>query len=209
MIIEIQRDDDVLKTMGLADRRQAELRLKILGEESAHQGETLLRYVGDHVAAARKPIRSSDTMMFGYWLIKFVAGPAGVLDVWEYDAMATNFREGAELALKYWREQHEVCVRAGARFTPPRPDQLVVVSEGVFEGDSVKAVRYPSPEHMSGWWMVTDRYTGDVNSMRQEHMYHLTSRRPDLVPYVALPFGYRFDLTHHEDIWLDKEALEE
>ena len=209
MIIEIQRDDDVLMTMGLAGRRQAELRLKILGEESVHQGETLLRYVGDYVAAARKPIRSSDTMMFGYWLIKFVAGPAGVLDVWEYDAMAKTFREGAELALKYWREQHEVCARTGARFTPPRPDQLVVVSEGVFEGDSVKAVRYPSPEHMSGWWMVTDRYTGEVNSMRQEHMYHLTYRRPDLVPYIALPFGYRFDLTHHEDIWLDKEALEE
>jgi hypothetical protein len=209
MIIEILRDDDVLKTTGLADRRQAELRLKILGEESAREGETLLRYVGHYVAGARKPIRSSDSMLFGYWLIKFVAGPAGLLDIWEHDATATNFREGAELALKYWREQHDVCARVSAAFAPPRPDQLVVVSEGVFEGDAVRAVRYPSPGHMSGWWMVTDRYNGDVNSMRQEHMYHLTSRRPDLASYIALPFGYRFDVTHHEDIWFDKEVLEE
>lgn len=32
----------------------------------------------------------------------------------------------------------------------PAPDQLVVMSEGVYEGDVVEGVRYPSPEHMSG-----------------------------------------------------------
>lgn len=208
MTVEIVREDGFLKTAGLASRRQAELRLKLIGEGSERLGEALLRYVADYVAGAGKPIRSSETMQYGYWLIKFVGDKSG-LNIWEYDPTATQFMEGAELALKYWRDQHDVCARAGAKFTPPRPDQLVVVSEGVFEGDAVKAVRYPSPEHMSGWWMVTDRYNGDANSMRQEHMYHLTSRRPDLAPYIALPFGYRFDLTQHEDIWLDKEVLEE
>lgn len=208
MTVEIMREDGFLKTAGLAGRRQAELRLKLIGEESERLGEALLRYIADYVAGAGKPIRSSETMQYGYWLIKFVGDKSG-LNIWEYDPTATQFMEGAELALKYWRDQHDVCARAGAKFTPPRPDQLVVVSEGVFEGDAVKAVRYPSPEHISGWWMVKDRYNGDANSMRQEHMYHLTSRRPDLAPYIALPFGYRFDLTQHEDIWLDKEVLEE
>jgi hypothetical protein len=209
MTVEIVREDGVLKTVGLAGRRQAELRLKLIGEESERHGEELLRYVADYFTRAGKPIRSSKTMLYGYWLIKFVTDKSGFLNIWEYAATATQFTEGAELALKYWREQHAVCARAGGQFTAPSPDQLVVVSQGVFEGDAVKAVRYPSPEHMSGWWMVTDRYNGDANSMRQEHMYHLTSRRPDLAPYIALPFGYRFDLTQHEDIWLDKEVLEE
>lgn len=209
MKVEIARDNGVLKTAGLAHRRQAELRLKLIGEETERRGEALLRYVADYVAGGGKPIRSSETMLYGYWLIKFVGDESSFLDIWEYDATATQFREGAELALKYWREQHDVCARASANFAPPRPDQLVVVSDGVLEGDAIKAVRYPSPEHMSGWWMVTDRYNGDVNSMRQEHMYHLTARRPDLAPYIALPFGYRFDLTRHEDVWLDEEVLQE
>ena len=151
MITEITRDAVALKTIGLADRLQAELHLKILGDESARQGEALLRHIADYVADAGKPIRSSETMMYGYWLIKFVAGNAGLFDIWEYDATAREFRVGAGLTLKYWPEQHEVCARASGDFAPPRPDQLVVVSKGVLEGDAVKAVRYPSPEHMSGW----------------------------------------------------------
>jgi len=208
MTVDITCIDGSLNTVGFASRRQPELALKLLGDASERDGRELLRYVTDSAAKTGKPIRSSETMLYGYWLIQFVAGRSGLLDIWEYDASATQFHEGAELALKYWREQHEVCARAAAPFTPPRPDQLVVVSDGVFEGDPVKAVRYPSPEHMSGWWMVTDRYDGDVSSMRREHLYHLTSRRPDLAPYIALPFGYRFDLTHHDDVWLDPEVLE-
>ncbi len=209
MTVRITRDDAYLRTAGLASGRQAELRLRVADEKLIHEGEELLRYIGQYVASAEKPVRSSDTMLYGYWMIKFLTGRNGALDIWEYDATGTEFREGAELALQYWREQHDVCSRADAKFTPPRPNQLVVISDGVLEGDAVKAVRYPSPEHMSGWWIVTDRFNGDVKTMRQEHMYHLTSSRPDLAQYIALPFGFRFDLTYREDVWLDKEVLEQ
>jgi hypothetical protein len=208
MKTKIARDNGFLKTVGLASRRQAELQLKIVGEETERGGEALLQYVADYIAGGGKPIRSAETILYGYWLLKFIGVESRFLSIWEYAATVTEFSEGAELALKYWREQHDLCERASADFAPPRPDQLVVISQGVLEGDAIKAVRYPSPEHMSGWWMVTERYNGDVNSMHREHMYHLTARRPDLAPYIALPFGYRFDLTRHEDVWFDEEVLE-
>lgn len=71
----------------------------------------------------------------------------------------------------------------------------------------MQGVRYPSPEHMSGWWVTTDRYDGDVRTLRHEHLYHLTAARPDLARYVALPFGFRFDLGRHEDVWFDPRTL--
>ena len=67
-----------------------------------------------------------------------------------------------------------------------------MVDEGVFQGLPVQAVRYPSPEHMSGWWITTDAYNGDVSTLRREHTYHVTAARPDLAAYIALPYGFRF-----------------
>jgi hypothetical protein len=43
--------------------------------------------------------------------------------------------------------------------------------------------------------------------MRNEHLYHVTSRRPDLARYVVLPFGFRLDLSNGERVWLDQEVL--
>ncbi len=85
----------------------------------------------------------------------------------------------------------------------------MIVSDGVMEGDAVQGIRYPSPPHMSGWWITTDRYNGQIESLRNEHLYHVTAVRPDLARYVALPFGYRFDLATHEDVWFDANVASE
>ena len=74
------------------------------------------------------------------------------------------------------------------------------------EGQPTEGVRYPSPEHMSGWWLTTDLYDGDVRSLRVEHLYHVTAARPDLLPFLALPFGYRFALGGQQRIWFDDAA---
>jgi hypothetical protein len=77
------------------------------------------------------------------------------------------------------------------------------------QGDAVQGVRYPSPEHMSGWWITTDRYDGDIRSLTQEHLYHLTAARPDLARCLALPFGFRFDQASGEDVWFDEQVARE
>jgi hypothetical protein len=204
----ITHADHTLITNGLAYRGHSEIRLQLASQNLYAEGESLLRYIADYLIESHASVKSSQTMQYGYWLLKFVEESAGILDVWEYNQEATEFKKGADLSLTYWRDQHEVCDRAGFTFTPPRPDQLAVISDGVLEGDAVKGVRYEPLEHMSGWWLVTDRYDGNVESMRREHLYHLTAKRPDLARYIALPAGFRFDLSNGEDVWFDEEALE-
>jgi len=48
---------------------------------------------------------------------------------------------------------------------------------------------------MSGWWLITEKYDGNIESLNHEHTYHVTAARPDLASFLALPYGFRFDLT--------------
>ncbi len=93
-----------------------------------------------------------------------------------------------------------------APFKPPRADQLVAVSAGVMEGDAVQGVRYPSPRHMSGWWLSTNQYDGSDQSMANQHCYHVTHARPELAPYLALPNGFRFDFEHGQNVSFDENV---
>lgn len=195
-----------VRTSGLASAAHPELRVSVADAALLGECEAFLGFVLAYLRRGAR-LRAEETLAYGYWLTKFRAAGDGLLEAWEYSADATEFVPGVTLALGYWRDQHEVCDRYAAEFTPPRPDQLVVVSDGVLEGDAVQGVRYRSPEHMSGWWITTDRYNGDTKSLRREHLYHLTAARADLARYVALPFGFRFDLAHHEDVWFDPETL--
>ena len=62
---------------------------------------------------------------------------------------------------------------------------------------------------MSGWVIVTDEYDGDVQSLTQQHTYHVTAVRPDLAPYLALPPGFGFDLRGEPQVWFDEASLRE
>ena len=172
------------------------------------EAEAYLRHVGNYIDEQSATLKRGETLAYGYWLTRFEETDAGSLEVWEYDREAADFVRGATLTLTYWRDQHEICRRfAAGAFEPPRPDRLVAVSEGVFEGGPVQGVRYVSPEHMSGWWITTDRYDGNVRSLKREPLHHLTARRPDLAPYIALPYGFRFDFATREDVWFDESVL--
>jgi hypothetical protein len=193
-------------TSGLTLEKLPEIQVNVNSPDLLEEAKALLQYVAGYLLGERKRINPGETLAYGYWLLKFEALGENLLDVWEYNAEATEFVPGASLALRYWRDQHRICAQHRAEFTPPRPDTLTVVSEGVLEGLPVKAVHYPAPEHMSGWWMVTDQFNGDVNSLRREHTYHITAARPDIAPFIALPAGFRFDLTRGAKVWFDEEA---
>lgn len=190
----ILRGQDFVESVGLRSLGQQEVRLHFNEPALDAAALALIDTVEQYVRSAKKQIRGNETMAFGYWLVKFMQSDRPeVLDVWEYNAAATEFVSGANLALRYWAEQHAVCERAQAPFSPPRPDRHAAVSAGVLEGDAVQGVRYPAPEHMSGWYLTTARYDGNVASLKVMHLYHVTAARPDLARFIALPPGYRFD----------------
>lgn len=206
--IRIARNGLALQTWGLARYSHPELRLSIKNSVLLEEGKSFLRFVVDYLAQSNAKIKPGETLAYGYWLTKFELSGDGVLEVFESNSTATEFVDGAELALTYWRDQHAVCDQVSANFDPPRPDKKVAISTGVYEGDPVEGVRYPSPEHMSGWWLTTDRYDGNIKSLEIVHLYHVTATRPDLVRYLALPYGFRFRTSQAgpADVWFDEKV---
>jgi hypothetical protein len=207
LVSEKQSDSQFsIRTVGLTSSGHSELRTEVRDSEFLREAEEFLHFVANYVTTSGNRIRPGETMPYGYWLVKFQDGGSKTLETWEYNSEAANFIKGANLTLRYWREQHLICQQHGAEFRPPRPDKLTVISKGVLEGLQVQGVRYPSPDHMSGWWITTDQYDGDTNSLKREHTYHVTAARPDLAKYLALPEGFRFDLSVRKDVWLDEKV---
>lgn len=148
-----------------------------------------------------------DTFKYGYWEVKVVININNQMEFWELEPDASDYICGITNTLSYWRSQHAVCAKIHARFEPIHPNQMVAISAGVYEGDNVQAVRYISPPHMSGWYITTDRYDGDINSLKVVHANHVSARRPDLAQFFGLPCGYRFDSADNV-AWFDKKVLE-
>jgi len=197
------------RTKGLADLGQRELLATVASSDLAPEAEAFLHHVAMYLKSHGATLRHGETLAYGYWMTKFVEKD-DFLEAWEYKADATEFVPGVTLTTTYWRDQHRTCERLHAAFSPPHPDRLVVISAGVLEGDTdVQGVRYPSPEHMSGWWLTTDRFDGDTNSLKTTHAYHLTAARPDLAHLIALPQGFRFDLSQADDVWFDEKVASE
>jgi hypothetical protein len=73
------------------------------------------------------------------------------------------------------------------------------------EGLPVQGLRHPWQEHMSGWLLVTDKWDENVTSLKTLHTYHVTAARPELVRFLALPTGFRFDIRSGQ-VWFDEEV---
>jgi hypothetical protein len=199
----------IFHTVGLSAQGSSDIRLGISDAALADEATRFLEFLVEYQQKSRRRLHAGETLAYGYWIVKFVSANDGYLDVWESDSTGSHFIAGVDRTLRYWRDQNLVCQQYDARFAPPRPDQLTVVDEGTLRGLPVQAVRYASPEHMSGWWITTDAYDGNINTLRHEHTYHITAARPELTKYLALPSGFRFDLSSHEDVWYDEKAAKE
>ena len=200
-------DSLAVRTEGLRLQSLPEIEASVVTPALVDGAKAFLLFVADYVLKNGKEIRPGETLAYGYWMTRFESLGPDLLEAWEYNAEATEFVKGVSLALTYWRDQHAVCLEHDTEFQPPRPDKLTVISDGVLEGRPVQGVRYPSPDNMSGWWITTDLYKGDISTLKHEHTYHVTAARPDLAKFMALPAGFRYDLSTHEDVWFDQGVL--
>lgn len=192
------------QTEGLQDQFGYEVGAIV--ENSLLQAEcrAFVLYIARYLATGHV-IRPGETVKYGYWLTKAELDDRGRLVFWECNPEATDFVFGVSAAVTYWRDQHGICQKVAADFAPPRLDQMIVISDGIYEGDEAEGVRYPSPDHMSGWWLTTDRFNGDISTLKTVHAHHVSARRPDLAKFLALPFGHRF-LSPQGDVWFDQKV---
>lgn len=180
-----------MSTVGLGAANGLEICARVDDINLQDRCRDFIQFVASYIEGGHT-IRPDETFGYGYWITKAVADDSGRLCFWEYTPDGAKYVPGVSNTLRYWRDQHLVCEGASSLFVPPNAEQLITISDGVIEGFTVQGVRYPSPSHMSGWWITTDRYDGNVASLRTVHAYHLTSQRPDLARFLALGFGYRF-----------------
>ena len=206
--VAVERDGMRIVTSGLTEFEQQELAVPFHDEELAGEASDFLTMLVGYLEDSKRQIKPEETVEHGFWVVKF--RPAGdVLEAWELGDDGVEYVCGADRALRFWRDQARVCDEQGAAFCPPKGDSMVVVSDGVWEGRDLEAMRYPAPEHMSGWWLITDLYDGNVESVRTEHAYHLVEKRPELVQYLALPPGFWLRTGADSGIWFDEKLLED
>lgn len=200
-----------LRTDGLAPLGYSDLMAHVSTPDLTEALGQMLRDLGARQIHDGAAIQPDDTLSFGYWPVRATSHAKGILNLREPSREGDGLLTGVDYTLRIWVDQQETCRRASAPFAPPLPSQMVAVSEGVVEGDRPLAgVRYVAPGHMSGWYLSTDRYNGDIDTMRVEHLYHITAVRPEIARYIALPPGYRFilwpDAPDADDIWFDEHV---
>ena len=106
--------------------------------------------------------------------------------------------------------QHAVCDRFGATCAPCDPSEKVGISNTALQGElPLNGLRHPPDGGTCGWyiWGGTElRDTPDF--FKPIHVRHLAELRPEVLPYLSLPPGWRFLIApDYEDVWFDESLL--
>jgi len=204
--VRIERESNYLITDGLYSLVGHEFKLCILHFD-INEYTNVLNYLIDYCIDSKPEIKPDQTISYHSWLLKCVLTSDSYYDLWEANKDGEDFTEGVDYSIKMIQEQHEMCKRFNVIPSFPTFSQKIVISKGVYEGLPIEAVRYPSPNHMTGWWLTTEQYDGNIKSLMPVHYFHVAFKRPDLIKYLALPNGYRFFAGKEEDIWYDQKVL--
>jgi hypothetical protein len=103
---------------------------------------------------------------------------------------------------------NEICQRFGTEYMPPDDGQKVGIALASLGNMPLHALR-PYPENSTcGWYIYGGELSADADFFQPLHAGHLAKRCPDIVPYLALPPGWRVLLApDYEDVWFDDELL--
>ena len=108
--------------------------------------------------------------------------------------------------------QAAVCRRIGTSPDAPPPGSTVGIALNVRTGEQpLNALRHPAEGETCGWyiWAGEGDPSGDPVFFVALHVEHLSTWCPEILPYLALPAGWRVLLgPGHEDVWHDATLLE-
>ncbi|NTX17167.1 hypothetical protein HUA76_40975 [Myxococcus sp. CA056] len=108
--------------------------------------------------------------------------------------------------------QQSICHRAGAEFSPIPAGTRVAIARNLRSGAMpIYGVRYSTQPGGVGWffWAGEGELSTDVDYFQALHVEHLEEWCPLVLPYLALPPGWRF-LTDGavDDVWFDQAVLD-
>lgn len=196
-------DNFYVETKGLDSYISKEIRVVIVNNLPENYVE-VIKYIIDYIVDSKPIISENQNIGYYSWLLQFRVDDQNYYDLYEVNVDGIDFIKGCDTAILVIRKQSELCSHYGLAVQFPNFSQMVVISKGVYEGKDIEGIRYESPEHMSGWWLITDDYDDNIESLMTVHFHHVVFSRPDIVKYLALPFGYRF-LMENGDISVSKD----
>lgn len=123
-----------MSTHGLRRKGQAEITGRVADQGLVQEAKCFLRFIAAYLKQSGRKILAGETLTYGYWVVKLIQRSDAGLEVWEFNADATDFIPGGSHALRYWQEQHAICSRYNAMFAPPTIDSITVLSAGVWRG---------------------------------------------------------------------------
>ncbi|MDR3022746.1 hypothetical protein [Chryseobacterium sp.] len=184
-------DNLYVETKGLDSYITKEIRVSI-GENQPENYIDVIKYVIDYIIDNKPIISENQNIGYYSWLLQFRLDEDNCYELYEVNADGSGFNKGCDTAISVVRQQSEICWKQN--FIPQFPNfnQSVVISDGVYEGKGIEGIRYDSPQDESGWYLITDDYNNDIKSLKMVHFYHIAFARPDILKYLAIPFGYRF-----------------
>lgn len=108
------------------------------------------------------------------------------------------------------KAQQDICRRFGVEAYPAPADQKVGVARNVREGVlPINGSRCRPEGDTTGWYIWAGGEMSEAPDFFVPlHVSHLQEWCPSVLPYLALPPGWRFQIAPgHEDVWFDEEAL--
>jgi hypothetical protein len=106
--------------------------------------------------------------------------------------------------------QSDLCRRFGVPVSFPARHLKLGVSRDFFAGVfPLNGLRHPPAESTCGWFLwAGQEFSSAADFFQPLHVEHLFERCPRVLPYLALPPGWRFLIADgHEDIWQDDSLL--
>ncbi len=190
-------DNLYVETKELDSYITKEIKLAI-GKNQPENYIEVIKYIVDYIIDSKPVISENQNIGYYSWLLQFRLHEDNFYELYEVNSDGSGFNKGCDTAISVVREQGEICWQQN--FVPlfPNFNQSVVISDGVYEGKDIEGIRYDSPQDESGWYLITDDYNGDIKSLKMVHFYHIAFARPDILKYLAIPFGHRFIMKNGE-----------
>jgi len=102
--------------------------------------------------------------------------------------------------------QRELCGRFGVEPCAAPPDLKVGLAKNVREGfQPVNGLRHRPEGDTTGWYLwAGEQLPDEADFFEPVHVGHLAELCPEVLPYLALPPGWRFLIAPgYEDVWED------
>ncbi|WP_299884231.1 hypothetical protein [uncultured Lacinutrix sp.] len=205
-IIELK---DSFVTLGLNDTTGKEFLIN-KGNYSNDDIKQVIDYILAYIKSSDIKINNKETISCGSWLIQFIYDNT-YIKLYELKDVNSNtgeniFEFDLSITIDLYKRQFELCKLESVEPLIPRINQKIAISNNIYEGAEVNGVRYEAPEHMSGWYLTSNDYNGDINTLSVDYLFYIIKARPELIKFLALPVGFRFYIdSKSSEIWKDED----